>query len=46
MKSKTEKELEEELDKEFKKINIKPRVHHFRDIVPFNAITIVIDNNI
>ena len=46
MKPKTGKELEEELDKEFKKMDIKPRVYHFRDIVPFSAITVVIDNNI
>ena len=45
MKSKQGKELEEELDKKFKEIRIKPRVYHFRGITPFNAITIVTDDH-
>ena len=44
MKSKEGKELEEELDKEFERLGIKPRVYHFRDVAPFNAITVVTDN--
>ena len=45
MKSKTGRELEEELDKEFKKMDIKLRVYHFRDVTPFNAITVVTDDD-
>ena len=45
MKSKTGKELEEELDKKFKEIEVKPRVYYFREVVPFNAITVVTDND-
>ena len=45
MKSKTGRELEEELDKEFKKMDIKPRVYHFRDVTPFNAVTVVTTND-
>ena len=45
MKSKTGKELEEELDKKFKKLKIKPIVYHFRDVMPFNGITIVTDDD-
>ena len=46
MKSKQGKELEEELDKKFKEIGIKPRVYHFRDVLPFNAITVVTDDEV
>lgn len=46
MKSKTDKELEEELDKKFDEIGIKPRVFHFRDVEPFNAVTIATDDEI
>ena len=45
MKSKTGKELEEELDKKFEEMDIKPQVYHFRDVSPFNAITVVTANN-
>lgn len=45
MKSKKGKELEEELDKKFKELGIKPIVYHFRDVMPFNGITIVIDDD-
>ena len=45
MKSKQGKELEEELDKKFKELGIKPRVYHFRDVVPFTAVTIVTDSD-
>lgn len=41
----TGKELEEELDKKFEEMDIKPRVYHFRDVAPFNAITVVTDSD-
>jgi hypothetical protein len=33
--------LEQKLDAEFKRMNVKPFIHHFIDTVPFSAITIV-----
>lgn len=33
--------LEQKLDAEFKRMNVKPFIHHFIDTAPFSAITIV-----
>lgn len=38
------KSAEKELDKEFKKIGVKPRIYHFRDVYPFNCVTIAIED--
>ena len=40
MKSKNE----EKLEKEFKRLGVKPRVYHFRDVYPFNSVTVVTEN--
>ena len=43
MKSKTE----EKLDKEFKRIGVKPWIYHFTDVISFSAITVAAkDNNL
>lgn len=36
--------VEEELDKEFEKMGVKPRIYHFRDVYQFNGVTVVTEN--
>ena len=36
-----DKKIEEQMDKEFEKLVVYPHVHHFRDVPPFNAVTVV-----
>ena len=33
--------IEERLDREFAKFDMRPRVFHYKDVVPFNTITVV-----
>ena len=35
------KEIEEQMDKEFEKRGVNLRVYYFRDVTPFNAVTVV-----
>ena len=35
------KEIEKQMDREFEKRRINIRVHYFRDVPPFNAVTVV-----
>ena len=45
MKSKTGKELEEELDKKIKEIGVKLQIYHFvGNVYPYKAITVTMDN--
>ena len=44
MKSKEGKELEEELDKAFEEMGVRPRIFHFREGIPFAAITVATEN--
>ena len=41
MKSKAKKDLE----KEFKRMGVRPRIFHFADMYPFRAITVATDNS-
>lgn len=40
----SEKEIEKELDKEFKKMGVKPRIYHFRDVNRFECVTVVTED--
>ena len=44
MKSKNRKSAEKILDREFKKMGVKPRIYHFRKVYPFNCVTIAIED--
>lgn len=35
---------EKALDREFGKMGVKPRVYHFRDVSPFNCVTVVTED--
>ena len=39
-----DKEIEEQMDREFKKRGIKLRIYYFTDMYPFRAITVVTNN--
>ena len=39
------KEIENQMDREFKKLGVNTRVYHFRDIYPFNSVTVVTGND-
>ena len=42
IKKKLDKQIEEQMDREFKKLGIyTPHVYYFRNVPPFNAVTIV-----
>ena len=36
-----DKEIEEQMDSEFEKLGIKTSVYHFRNVYPFNGVTVV-----